>query len=44
VRKAEGKTPLTGCGSRWYDNIKIYLKGIGLDGVDYLYLTSVWYK
>jgi hypothetical protein len=40
VRKPEGKRPLGRPGSRWVDNIKIDLREIGWDGVDWIYLAQ----
>jgi hypothetical protein len=34
VRKPEGKRPLRIHGSRWDDNIKMYLKEIGWSGMN----------
>jgi hypothetical protein len=34
VGKPEGKRPLERPRRRWVDNIKIYLREIGLDGID----------
>jgi hypothetical protein len=36
VGKPEGKRPLGRPRSRWMDNIKIYLREIGWDGVDWI--------
>jgi hypothetical protein len=36
VRKPEGKTPLGKPIHRWVDNIKIDLREIGWDGVDWI--------
>jgi hypothetical protein len=34
--KSEGETPLGRCRCRWEDNIKVDLKKIGLEGVDWV--------
>jgi hypothetical protein len=39
VGKPEGKRPLAGLRRRWEDNIKINLKEIGCEGVDWIYLA-----
>jgi hypothetical protein len=36
VRKPEGKRPLGRPRRRWMDNIKIYLRVIGWDGMDWI--------
>jgi hypothetical protein len=36
VRKPEGKRPLGRPGRRWVDNIKIDLRQIGWDGIDWI--------
>jgi hypothetical protein len=39
VGTPEGKTPLGRPKCRWVDNIKIYVREIGWDGVDWIDLT-----
>jgi hypothetical protein len=41
VGKPEGKRPLGGPRRRWVDNIKMDLKEIGLDGVDWIDMALV---
>jgi hypothetical protein len=36
VGKPEGRRPLRRPGRRWVDNIKIDLREVGLDGVDWI--------
>jgi hypothetical protein len=38
--KAEGKTPLERPRSRWVDNIKMDLREIGCDGMDWIELAE----
>jgi hypothetical protein len=40
VRKPEGKKALGSVKRRWVDNIKIGLRGIGLDGMDWIDLAQ----
>jgi hypothetical protein len=40
VRKPEGQRPLRRHRRKWEDNIKMDLKGIGWDGVDWIDLTQ----
>jgi hypothetical protein len=40
VRKSEGRRPLRRPRRRWVDNIKIDLREIGWDGVDWVNLTQ----
>jgi hypothetical protein len=40
VRKPEGKRPLGRPRRRWVDNIKMALREIGLDGVDWIKLAQ----
>jgi hypothetical protein len=40
VGKPEGKRPLGRPRRRWVDNIKIYLREIGWDGVDWIDLAQ----
>jgi hypothetical protein len=40
VGKPEGKRPLGGPTCRWGDNIKMDLKEIGLDGMDWIHLAQ----
>jgi hypothetical protein len=40
VGKPEGKRPLGRPGRRWVDNIKIYLREIGWDGMDWIELAE----
>jgi hypothetical protein len=40
VGKAEGKRPLGGPTRRWVDNIKIDLREIGWDGMDWIDLAQ----
>jgi hypothetical protein len=40
VRKPEGKRPLSRPRNRWEDNIKMDLRKIGLEGVDWIYLAK----
>jgi hypothetical protein len=40
VGKPEGKRPLGRPRRRWVDNIKMYLKEIGWDGVDWIELAQ----
>jgi hypothetical protein len=39
VEKPEGKRPLGRSRRRWVDNMKIYLREIGRDGMDWIDLT-----
>jgi hypothetical protein len=41
VRQAEGKEPLEICKLRWGYNIKIYIKDIELETVDFMWLRIV---
>jgi hypothetical protein len=36
LEKPEGKEPLARTGCRWGDNIKMYFKETGWDGVDWI--------
>jgi hypothetical protein len=40
VRKVEGKRPVGRPRRRWEDNIKIYLREIGWDGMDWIDLAQ----
>jgi hypothetical protein len=40
VGKPEGKTPLGRSRRRWKDNIKIYLRKTGWDGMDWIELAQ----
>jgi hypothetical protein len=40
VGKPEGKRPLGRPGCRWVDNIKIVLRGVDWDGVDWIDLAQ----
>jgi hypothetical protein len=40
VRKPEGKRPLGRPRRRWVNNIKIDLREIGSDGMDWIYLAQ----
>jgi hypothetical protein len=40
VRKPEGKRPLGRPRHRWEDNIKMYLKGIGYEGVNWIHVVQ----
>jgi hypothetical protein len=40
VRNPEGKRPLGRPRRRWVDNIKMNLREIGWDGVDWIYLAQ----
>jgi hypothetical protein len=40
VGKPEGKSPLGRPSSRWVDNIKMDLREIGLDGMDWIHLAQ----
>jgi hypothetical protein len=40
IGKPEGKRPLGRPRRRWVDNIKLDLKGIGCDGMDWIYLAQ----
>jgi hypothetical protein len=40
VGKPEGKRPLGRCTHRWEDNIRMYLRKIGWEGVDWMYLVQ----
>jgi hypothetical protein len=40
VGKPEGKRPLGRPRRRWVDNIKMYLREIGWDGMDWIDLTQ----
>jgi hypothetical protein len=42
VGKPEGKRPLGRPRRRWVDNITIYLREIGWDGMDWIDLTQDW--
>jgi hypothetical protein len=39
VRNPEGKRPLGNPENRWKDNIKMYLKEIGWEGVDWIHMV-----
>jgi hypothetical protein len=39
MRKPEGKRPLGRPRRRWVDNIEIYLRKIGWDVMNWIYLT-----
>jgi hypothetical protein len=41
VGKPEGKRPLGRPRCRWVDNIKMDLRGIGLDGVDWIVMARI---
>jgi len=40
VRKPEGKRPLGRPRHRWEDNIKMYLKEIGYEGVNWIHVVQ----
>jgi hypothetical protein len=40
VRKPEGKKPLGRCRNRWDDNIKLYLREIGWEGMDWICMAQ----
>jgi hypothetical protein len=40
VEKPEGKRPLGRPRRRWVDNIKMYLREIGWDGIDWINLAD----
>jgi hypothetical protein len=40
VGKPEGKRPLGRPRRRWVDNIKIYFRGLGWDGMDWIDLAQ----
>jgi hypothetical protein len=40
VGKTEGKSPLGRLRRRWVDNIKMYLREIGWDGMNWIYLAQ----
>jgi hypothetical protein len=40
VRKPEGKRPLGRPRRRWVDSIKIYLRGLGWEGMDWIDLAQ----
>jgi hypothetical protein len=40
VGKSEGKRPLTRPRCRWEDNIRMYLRKIGWEGVDWMHLAQ----
>jgi hypothetical protein len=40
VEKPEGKRPLGRASCMWVDNIKIYLRDIGWDGMDWIDLVQ----
>jgi hypothetical protein len=40
VENPEGKRPIGRARRRWVDNIKIYLREIGLDGMDWIDLAK----
>jgi len=40
IRKLEGKRPLRRLGCRWEDNIKMNLREIGCEGLDWIHLTQ----
>jgi hypothetical protein len=42
VGKSEGKRPLGRLRGRWVDNIKMDLREIGWDGMDWIDLTQDW--
>jgi hypothetical protein len=42
VRKLEGKRPLGRPRRRWVDNIKIYLREVGWDGM--VWTGSIWLR
>jgi hypothetical protein len=39
-RKPKGRTPLRGPRCRWEDNIRMYLRDIGWEGVDWMHLSQ----
>jgi hypothetical protein len=40
VGKPEGRSPLGRFGHRWEDKMKIYLRPIGLDDMDWIHLAQ----
>jgi hypothetical protein len=42
VGKPEGKRPLVRFRHRWEDNIRMDLREIGLEGVDWIHLVQDW--
>jgi hypothetical protein len=40
VGKPEGKRPLGRSRNRWYDNIRMYLREMGWEGVDWIHLAQ----
>jgi hypothetical protein len=40
VGRLEGKRPLTRSGNRWEDNIKMYLREIGIDEANWIRLAQ----
>jgi hypothetical protein len=42
--KPEGKRPLGRSGCRWVDNIEVYLREIGWDGLDWIDLAQDRYQ
>ena len=42
MRKREGKRLLERPRHRWEDNIKIYIKGVGCGGMDWIDLAQDW--
>ena len=38
--KPNGKRPLDGFKNRWKDDIKMYFKEVGWEGVDWIYLAQ----
>jgi hypothetical protein len=40
VGRPEGKKPLVGPRHRWEDNIKMYLREMGIDGVNWIWLAQ----
>jgi hypothetical protein len=41
IRKLKGKIPFGRPRHKWENNIKMYLKGMGFEGVDWIQLAQV---
>jgi hypothetical protein len=44
VRKPEGKRPVGRHSHKWKDKIKMDLREIGWEGVDWIYLGRDWWR
>lgn len=44
VGKPDGKRPLGKCGYRWEENVKMYFKVIGWEGLDWIHLAHDRYR